>query len=194
MTPPFLSTSISPSLGSWIQSTAGGGGPQGEGGSGSGVPALAPGGPGSDPTNQGAQAKPASPCQGRILDALHQVLGNFTAVATDQTSRGIRPAVNVFVHATNLDAQQFNSLKPGARWSLNSGFAANVLGIGPSLHIASPSSQFDKSWATFNNSNIGGDLSVNFTAHIDSGNPNRPIGFLTHFFIDVVGVRPRSPC
>jgi hypothetical protein len=84
-------------------------------------------------------------------------------------------------------------MMPGARWSLNPGFSSQVLGIGPSLHIANPWSWWDKGFSIFKNVNDGGQLSVDFTAHIDSGNPNRPIGLFTHFFIDVLGHRQSCP-
>jgi hypothetical protein len=138
-------------------------------------------------------------CRKRIISALNQVLGtNFTAdnsVVNTQWA-GIGKAVNITVNSagTTLTAAQFNAITPGARWSLNSGVGSSVFGLGPALHIADPESLWDKAFAEFSNSNDGGVLSVQFTAHIDSGNSNLPFGFFTHLFKDIIGGSHRNPC
>ncbi|HET9409269.1 MAG TPA: RHS repeat-associated core domain-containing protein [Candidatus Sulfotelmatobacter sp.] len=138
-------------------------------------------------TNNGQTGGGTGQCVNRIVGALHQVLGNFTATVTGSRDAGIGTATNIYVEATGLSASQFNALMPGARWSLNSGFGAQALGLGPSLHIANPESWFDGSFAQFFNQNNGGMLFVAFTAHIDDGNPNRPLGFFEHLFVDLLG-------
>ena len=150
-------------------------------GSLSGGPA-APDKDSSGPTDTGAA------CPARILSAINKSLGtNFTlSNILGARTAGIGKAVNIDVYASDLTVGQFNSIMPGNRWSLNPGFASTVLGIGPSLHIANPSSWFDHKFSIFANQNDGGQLTAVFTAHIDSGNPNRPVGFITHLFTDLL--------
>jgi hypothetical protein len=49
--------------------------------------------------------------------------------------------------------------------------------------------------ATFANSNIGGDTSMLFTAHIDTSFAYNPLGALIHLIRDVLHIGgPRKPC
>jgi len=49
--------------------------------------------------------------------------------------------------------------------------------------------------ATFTNSNIGGNTSGLYTAHIDTSFAYNPIGALIHLFRDVLHIGgPRKPC
>jgi RHS repeat-associated protein len=133
-------------------------------------------------------------CPGNIIDAINQAFG--TSLTTDNIDEifgaGIKQATNIVFSATGLSASQFNSIQPGARAALNPGFLSQVLGIGPAVHIANPKSLFDRKFATFDNFNIGGQLTVQATAHIDSGNPSRLAGAFTHLRTDLFG--HRDPC
>jgi len=147
----------------------------------------APGGPG----RSGGGGGNTTQCTGKILNVLNQKIGtNFTTanVIGDFPRKG---GFNIDVFATGLTAAQFNAIQPGSRWALS--WKAAAFGYGPSLHIPKPMSFWDP-FAYFHNENIGGRLSVQFTAHIDSAYPSNPIGAVLHFIIDVIGHSRRNAC
>jgi len=99
-------------------------------------------------------------------------------------------ATNINILGTGLPAGQFNSIQPG-RYP-NSPLT-RLIGYGPTLHVTGQT-PLDPT-ATFTNSNIGGDTSVLFTAHIDTSFAYNPIGALIHLIRDVLHIGgPRKPC
>src|SRR4051794_34320017 len=86
-------------------------------------------------------------------------------------------AWNFNISGQNLNAAQFNTISQQGRY----GLAGSHFGIGPTLHV--PSSFHWDPNHVFASSNIGGQLSVLFPAHIDSANGNLfPTGTLFHLF------------
>gem|GEM_PF-5801132 len=74
-------------------------------------------------------------------------------------------ATNLNIVGTGLPSGQFNSIQPGR---YPQGLLTQLTGYGPILHVTGQS--FFDPTATFQNSNVGGNTSVLFTAHIDYGN------------------------
>lgn len=130
-------------------------------------------------------------CEQTILDAVNAQFGTSLATS-DITGDFTNGAVNIDITATSNDGltpDQFNAIQTG-RYTNALGY---LTGLGPSLHVAGPS-PFDSNGAQFSNSNVGGFLSVSFTAHIDSAFAYNPIGLLVHTFVDVLGSSTRNPC
>ena len=139
-----------------------------------------------------AQAAPQDVCEESILNAVNGQFGtNFTPNDVTQTFTPTGGATNLIIFGTGLPAAQFNSLQPGR-------YAPSPLtwltGYGPTLHITG------QTWlngppAVFTSSNIGGNMSVLFTAHIDYGFVFNPIGALYHLFREVLHLGgARRPC
>jgi RHS repeat-associated protein len=155
---------------------------------GFGVPgdSSGPAGPPDDPRQSPVVEET---CKARVLDAVNSTFGtNFTA---DNVKKGFfwSGAWNFNISSNDLSASAFNAISQQGRYALDSSFA----GTGPTLHV--PSSNFWDPQHTFISSNIGGQLSVLFTAHIDSSNGNFfPTGTFAHFVRDVIGHKHRSPC
>ena len=129
-------------------------------------------------------------CQTRVLDAVNKTFGTNFNASNVVGSFFYNGAWNFNISGTNLDPGPFNKISEQGRYPLS----GSTLGIGPTLHV--PNSFHWDPYHVFTSSNIGGDRSVTFTAHIDSGNGNLfPIGTLAHFFRDVIknGSR-RHPC
>jgi RHS repeat-associated protein len=136
---------------------------------------------------------PLNKCAQRILDTVNNQFGtDFTAA--DVTDLGVNPNGGEYVidikasSATWLTASQFNAVQPGRFTS----FTGMLTGLEPSLHVGP--SPLDPTAGSFQSSNVGGFLSLDFTAHTDSGFLFNPIGALRHLFIDVLGHKSRNPC
>jgi hypothetical protein len=127
-------------------------------------------------------------CTQPILNAVSNQFGPGTYSVTNTFPQG--GATDLQIATTNLTASQFNALQTG-RYPLN--WWTYAIGYGPTLHVTG-ATLFDPN-AYFNNSNIGGVSSVDFTVHIDSAFAYNPIGLLIHFFRDFLHLGgPRNPC
>ncbi len=151
------------------------------------------------PQQQGRpQVSPAlTPCQQKVLNAVNKQFGTNGNASDVSPSSNPLPAsggeVNVnFNFNSGLTATQFNAIQPG-RYA-PAGFWGWLTGYGPSLHVVAGPSSLDTTAMTFANSNVGGNLSASFTAHIDSAWAYNPIGALLHWKIDVRGHATRNPC
>jgi RHS repeat-associated protein len=152
------------------------------GGSGGGRPVAA---------NNGPAPQTPSQCTTTILNAVNNQFGtSFTSGDVQGNPFENGGATNINILGTGLPAGQFNSIQPGRypgsplTW---------LIGYGSTLHVTGQT--FLDPTATFTNSNIGGDTSVLFTAHIDTSFAYNPIGALIHLFRDVLHIGgPRKPC
>lgn len=146
---------------------------------------------GSEPGASAGNTNAAAGCEGKILARVNKQFGtNFSNSNVIGTSPN-GGAVNLYIQGTSADgltASEFNAIQPG-RYTNAVGY---LTGFGPSLHITGPG-LFDPQ-GVFSSTNVGGDLSVTFTAHIDSAFAYNPLGLLLHLFIDVLGHGSRSPC
>jgi RHS repeat-associated protein len=136
--------------------------------------------------NNGPQQQNA--CTRQILNAVGNQFGPGTYDVTNTFPQG--GGADLQITATNLSASQFDAFQTG-RYPLN--WWTYVIGYGPTLHVTGAT--FSDPHAYFSNSNIGGVTSVDFTAHIDTAFAYNPIGFLIHFFRDMLHLGgPRNPC
>ena len=139
-----------------------------------------------------------TPCQQKTLNAINKQFGTNGNASNISPSSSPNPTfgggqVNTnFSFNSGLTAAQFNAIQPG-RYA-PSGFWGLLTGYGPSLHVVAGPSSLDPTAMQFANSNVGGNLSASFTAHIDSAWANNPIGAALHWKIDVHGHSTRNPC
>ncbi|MGH9534768.1 MAG: hypothetical protein ACRD2E_07920 [Terriglobales bacterium] len=85
---------------------------------------------------------------------------------------------------------QFNSIQPGRYpnhwWSY-------LIGWGPNLHVTGETPSDPR--AVFSDQNVGGSLSVELAAHIDSAWAYNPVGLILHMMADAWHVfGQRNPC
>ncbi len=136
-------------------------------------------------------------CQQTVLNTVNNQFGINGNASNILPSSNPLPAaggeVNVnFSFSSGLTVTQFNAIQAG-RYAPG-GFWGWVTGYGPSLHVVAGPSGLDQTAMTFSNSNVGGNYSAVFTAHIDSAWADNPIGALLHWIIDVLGHGTRNPC
>ena len=124
------------------------------------------------------QSAQQNPCTQPILSAVNSFAGtNFTAADVQPLSPfNNGNTTNLIIASNALSAAQFNALQTG-RYPLSPW--TWLTGYGPTLHITGQTN-FDPWPATFGNSNIGGALSVTFTAHIDYAFAYNPLGAVIH--------------
>ena len=99
-------------------------------------------------------------------------------------------AYNIIIRSSRLTSTQFNNIQQG-RYT-TSGWQY-LTGFGLAGHVADETS-LGFAQSAFMNSNVGGNLSVQFAFHDDHGFANNPFGFLQHLFTDVFGHNSRKPC
>lgn len=131
-------------------------------------------------------------CSATILSAVNKQFGtNFAPSDVQGNPWDHGEGININILGANLPAAQFNSLQTG-RYPLN--WYSYLIGYGPTLHVTG-TTQSDPLPAFFANSNVGGQTSVLFTAHIDTSFAYNPIGFLIHLIRDILHIGgPRKPC
>jgi len=147
---------------------------------------------------------PDNPCNQKIINAINNKLGtnltvnNITNAGAQNNTQGRGSQWNIDVAASSandgLTANQFNAIQPNTHFPMST--TAAVLGWGSTLHIAGTGTfqHFFDPGAQFSSSNVGGQLSVSFTAHLDSANGGNPLGAIMHFFRDVLFHKHRNPC
>jgi hypothetical protein len=131
-------------------------------------------------------------CSATILNAVNNQFGtNFTSKDVQGNGWANGGGTNINILGTNLPAAQFNSLQTG-RYPLN--WYTYLIGYGSTLHITG-TTRLDPLPAFFASRNVGGQTSVLFTAHTDTSLAYSPIGFLIHWFRDMLHIGgPRAQC
>jgi len=136
-------------------------------------------------------------CQTKVLNAVNSQFGinltddNILPTSSLLPQQGGQVNVDIGINS-GLSPAQFNVIQPG-RYA-PPGVLGFLTGYGPSLHVVAEPTPLDPTALVFSNSNIGGEYSVSFTAHIDSAWANNPIGALSHLIVDVLGHKSRNPC
>lgn len=142
----------------------------------------------------------AEECAAKILAAINQVFKADFAETCLVPGQSVMHggALNVVLYVPDLpetprNVATFNAVAPG-RYALD-GWRCYLYGGGRHLHI--PSSGETSSCCApvaFEKLNVGGKLSLRFTAHIDNGYPYNPAGFVYHVVSDVILSGRRNPC
>ena len=135
-----------------------------------------------------------NPCTAKVLAVVNRVFKSaFTLEHILPLDVGLHGgAWNIVLYAVDLPAEIFNRIQPG-RYALS--WKNYLFGGGTHLHIPGGGENLPCSPAIpFFNSNIGGETTVRFTAHLDHGYPYHPFGFFYHQIQDVAMASSRGPC